>query len=151
MATVPSHRPQSSPRSPPDPFTDPATAQRRPPPLPPKSTAKSSGMHLPGSKSVQAPRDAHPDLAEAVRDTVVVRPIPETKNRSRVGRSHTAQSVLVLARFSTSSQHRYITGRRLRQRVQHQHALILRILVILKKSQKPLPKVAPRRDLNMRM
>ena len=96
MAAVPSHHPQSSPRSPPDPFTDPATAQRRPPPLPPKSTAKSSHMR-PGSKSGQAPRDAHPDLAQAVRDTVVVRPSTEPKTRSRVARVQTAQSVFVFA------------------------------------------------------
>jgi len=102
MATVPSHHLATSPRSPPDPFTDPATAQRRPPPLPPKTTARSSHMPPPRSKSAQAPRDANPDLAQAVRDTVVVRPSPETKSRSRVGRSHTTQSVLLFAISSAS-------------------------------------------------
>jgi len=105
MATVPSNHLQSSPRTPPDPFTDPATAQRRPPPLPPKSTAKSPHMHPPGSKSVPAPRDAHPDLAQAIRDTVVVRPSPETKTRSRVGRSHTAQTPSPAARPTTTRSH----------------------------------------------
>jgi hypothetical protein len=46
-------------------------------------------MPAPVSKAAAAPRDAHRDITEAVRDTVTVRGVADPP-RNRVGRSHTA-------------------------------------------------------------
>ncbi|KAF5385175.1 hypothetical protein D9615_001466 [Tricholomella constricta] len=87
MAAVhPSH---SRLRSASDPFTDPALAVRRPPPLPPKTNSQQR-MPAPVPKTAPQTRDAHNDITEAVRDTVTVRGNTDYGARNRVGRSQTS-------------------------------------------------------------